>query len=178
MSMWKDQLSGKKDVPPAAEPAAPRTAAAPAASASEPVAAAPAPAPMLTPTPAPATARPAAREIKESLIASDLTIEGKIEGTGHVRIAGKFKGEVNVQGDLTIEQSARLSGGVKADKVVIAGELEGNIETARQVDLLASGALIGDVKASTLTVASGARFRGQADVGGDGSDSKKSSGAA
>lgn len=172
MSMWKDQLSGKKDVPPPADPAPLGNAAAPAPLTPEPVTSAP------VPTPTPTPARPAAREVKESLIAADLTIEGKIEGTGHVRIAGKFKGEVNVQGDLTIEQSARLSGGVKADKVVIAGELEGNIETARQVDLLASGALIGDVKASTLTVASGARFRGQADVGGDGNDSKKSSGAA
>jgi cytoskeletal protein CcmA (bactofilin family) len=171
--MWKDQLSGKKDAtPPPADPAPLRDGPAPAPFAPEPIAATP------VPTPALATARPAAAAIKESLIASDLTIEGKIEGTGHVRIAGKFKGDVNVQGDLTIEQGARLSGGVKADKVIIAGELEGNIEAAKQVELLASGALIGDVKANTLTVASGARFRGQADVGGEGNDRKKDSDAA
>jgi cytoskeletal protein CcmA (bactofilin family) len=171
--MWKDQLSGKKDAtPPPADPAPLRDGPAPAPFAPEPIAATP------VPTPALATARPAAAAIKESLIASDLTIEGKIEGTGHVRIAGKFKGDVNVQGDLTIEQGARLSGGVKADKVIIAGELEGNIEAAKQVELLASGALIGDVKANTLTVASGARLRGQADVGGEGNDSKKDSHAA
>lgn len=173
MSMWKDQLSGKKDAtPPPADPAPLRDGPAPAPFAPEPIAATP------VSTPALATARPAAAAIKESLIASDLTIEGKIEGTGHVRIAGKFKGDVNVQGDLTIEQGARLSGGVKANKVIIAGELEGNIEAAKQVELLASGALIGDVKANTLTVASGARLRGQADVGGDGNDSKKDSDAA
>jgi cytoskeletal protein CcmA (bactofilin family) len=172
MSMWKDQLSGKKDAPPPADPAPLRNAAAPAPLTPEPVASAPGP----TPTPTPA--RPAAREVKESLIAADLTIEGKIEGTGHVRIAGKFKGDVNVQGDLTIEQGARLSGGVKANKVIIAGDLEGNIEAAKQVELLASGALIGDVKANTLTVASGARFRGQADVGGEGNDRNKDADAA
>ena len=45
--------------------------------------------------------RPADRgPAKESLIAADVTIEGKIEGAGHVRIAGRFKGDVNVQGDL------------------------------------------------------------------------------
>jgi hypothetical protein len=64
---------------------------------------------------------------KESLIAADLTIEGKIEGGGSVRIAGKFKGDVNVQGDLTIEAGAKLIGSVRADKVVISGELEGNV---------------------------------------------------
>jgi cytoskeletal protein CcmA (bactofilin family) len=167
MSMWKDQPSAKKDTaPPPADPVPLRDAASPVSFAPEPAAATPAP------------ARPAAREIKESLIASDLTIEGKIEGTGHVRIAGKFKGDVNVQGDLTIEQGAKLSGGVKANKVVIAGELEGNIEAARQVELLASGALTGDVKCGTMTVASGARMRGQADFGWDGGDRNKDGDAA
>ncbi len=42
-------------------------------------------------------------EMKESVIASDLTIEGKIIGSGHVRLAGRFKGDVQVDGNLTIE---------------------------------------------------------------------------
>jgi hypothetical protein len=58
---------------------------------------------------------------KESLIAADITIEGKIEGGGSVRIAGKFKGDVSVQGDLTIEAGAKLTGGVRANRVTIAG---------------------------------------------------------
>ena len=111
---------------------------------------------------------------KESLIASDITIEGKIEGGGSVRIAGKFKGDVNVQGDLTIEAGAKLTGGVRADKVTIAGELEGNVEQASRVDLLQSGVVIGDLKAGSLTVAAGARMRGQADFGWD--DGKGSKG--
>lgn len=111
--------------------------------------------------------RPVPAQGKESLIASDLTIEGKIEGTGHVRIAGKFKGDVNVQGDLTIEPNAKLMGGVRANKVIVAGELEGNIEDAAEVELLQGGMLTGDVKAGSLTVAAGARMRGQADFGWD-----------
>ncbi len=113
----------------------------------------------------PGHARAAEPQLKESLIASDLTIEGKIEGTGHVRIAGKFNGDVNVQGNLTIEHGAKLTGGVRAHKVIVAGELEGNIESAQKVELLESGALTGDVKAGSLTVANGARMRGQVDFG-------------
>jgi cytoskeletal protein CcmA (bactofilin family) len=104
-------------------------------------------------------------DAKESLIASDITIEGKIEGTGHVRIAGKFKGDVNVQGDLTIEKDAKLNGSVRAKKITVAGELEGNIEAASQVDLQQTGVLIGDLKAGSLTVAAGSRMRGQAEFG-------------
>ena len=131
--------------------------------------------PMSTSTPTPARA-PAA-EVKESLIASDITIEGKIEGTGHVRIAGKFKGDVNVQGNLTIEQGAKLTGGVRANKVIIAGELEGNIDAAQRVELLDSGVLAGDLKAGSLTVAAGSRMRGNVEFGwGDKGTAKSGSG--
>lgn len=129
-------------------------------------------APVAEPEPAAPTQaaiRPAVREKTqgESLIAPDIAIEGKIEGSGHVRIAGRFKGDVNVQGDLTIEPSAKVTGSVRANKITIAGELIGNIEAASHVELLQSGALTGDIKAATLTVAAGSRMRGQAEFGWD-----------
>jgi cytoskeletal protein CcmA (bactofilin family) len=104
---------------------------------------------------------------KESLIAADLAIEGKIEGSGHVRLAGRFKGDVHVDGNLTIEPGAHLTGQVFAKTVVIAGELHGNINGATRVELLESGVLAGDVKAGSLTVAAGSRMRGQAEFGWD-----------
>ena len=109
---------------------------------------------------------------KESVIAPDITIEGKIEGSGSVRVAGKFKGDVNVQGDLTVEGGAKLTGSVRADKVTIAGELEGNIEESSRVELQQTGVLTGDLKAGSLTVAAGARMRGRAEFGWDDSGPK------
>ena len=109
---------------------------------------------------------------KESVIAPDITIEGKIEGSGSVRVAGKFKGDVNVQGDLTIEDGAKLTGSVRADKVTIAGELEGNIEQSSRVELQQTAILTGDLKAGSLTVAAGARMRGRAEFGWDDGGSK------
>jgi cytoskeletal protein CcmA (bactofilin family) len=127
--------------------------------------------PKLEPTvarPAPVTTMTTATTPrKESLIAADLTIEGKIEGGGSVRIAGKFKGDVNVQGDLTIEAGAKLTGSVRADKVVISGELEGNVLGASSIDLQQTGVVVGDLKARSLAVAAGATMRGKAEFGGD-----------
>jgi cytoskeletal protein CcmA (bactofilin family) len=111
--------------------------------------------------------RPVDRETKESLIAAELTIEGKVEGTGHIRIAGRFNGDVHVQGNLAIEAGAKLTGGVRANTVTIAGELEGNISNASRVELLESGVLIGDLKAGSLVVAAGSRMRGQVEFGWD-----------
>lgn len=105
------------------------------------------------------------RESMESVIAADLTIEGKIEGSGHVRLVGKFNGDVHVEGDLTIEPGAKVTGSVRAGKVVIGGELDGNIDEASSVELLKTGVLNGDLKAGSLTVAAGSRMRGQAEFG-------------
>ena len=144
---------------------------APAAKASEPARfelGSPEPQPAVEPAPAPAApapiraVEPAARE---SVIAADLAIEGKIEGAGHVRIAGKFKGDIKVQGNLTIDQGAKVSGGVSANKVTLAGELDGNITSAQQVDVLPSGAINGVLKAGSLTVAAGSRIRGHVECG-------------
>ena len=103
--------------------------------------------------------------MKESVIASDLTIEGKIIGSGHVRIAGRFKGDVQVDGNVTLDTGAHLEGQVKASVVVVGGELLGNIENAKRVELLEGGVISGDVKAGSLTVAAGSRMRGQVEFG-------------
>ena len=109
--------------------------------------------------------RVAPRDVKESVVAAEITITGKIVGAGHVRIAGKFEGDVHIDGYLTIEQGAKLTGSIRAESVAIAGEVEGNIDSAKKVELLSSGVLNGDLKAGTLTVAAGSRMRGRAEFG-------------
>lgn len=164
MAIWKDSNPAKPSPAPAPSPSPEPASGSTGAASFEPTPIRDIASPAANPAPAAGTSRNEA-PLKESLIAAELTIEGKIEGSGHVRIAGKFNGDVNVQGNLTIERGARLSGAVRAQRVIVAGELEGNIESAQNVELLESGALTGDVKAGALTVASGARMRGQVDFG-------------
>ena len=153
MALWKDQYGREQNTP---EPASDKPAAA------TPVSIESARQPAATQTQVRTTG-----EAKESLLAAGLTIEGKIEGSGHVRIAGSFKGDVHVQGNLTIESGAKVTGGVRANTVVIGGELEGNIDAASRVELLQTGVLNGDLKAGSLTVAAGSRMRGRAEFGWD-----------
>lgn len=147
MAIWKD--TPQTSTPP---PASPR----PAPQAEKSTVAA------LNPEPNRAKER---AELRESVIASGLHFEGKIEGAGHVRISGRFKGDVHIEGDLTIEPGAQLAGQVRAGTVSVAGELQGNIESARRVELAEGGIITGDVKAGALTVAAGSRMRGQVEFG-------------
>lgn len=151
MALWKDQYGREQSAPEPAKPAAadkPAAAAVNIESVRHPVA-------------------QARVDTKESLLSAGLTIEGKIEGSGHVRIAGNFKGDVNVEGNLTIEAGAKVTGAVRAHMVVVGGELEGNIDAASRVELLQTGILNGDLKAGSLTVAAGSRMRGRAEFGWD-----------
>jgi cytoskeletal protein CcmA (bactofilin family) len=109
----------------------------------------------------------------ESVIAANLTIEGKIEGSGNVRMAGRFKGDVRIDGNFNIDPGAHLTGQVLAAVVVVGGELQGNIESAKRVDVLEGGVIVGDVKAGSITVAAGSRMRGHVEFGWDDEKTKK-----
>lgn len=153
MAIWKDIVakdSPQPEVPAASPPPAnrPRPEAVQSAS-----------------PPSPVSAPVIRKDLKESVIATGLTFEGKIEGSGHVRISGRFKGDVQVDGTLTVEAGAHLAGAVRAGAVVVAGEIEGNIEGAQRVELHQSGVVNGDISAGSLTVADGARMRGKAEFG-------------
>ena len=153
MAIWKEQTTPSKEPAPKSPPPTPQKDD------------------TIFSTPSTYNTQPAARPStageKETLIAANLAIEGKIQGSGHVRVAGQFKGDVNVDGNLTIDQGAKVIGGVRASTVTIAGELEGNVDAASRVELMASGVLNGDVKAGSLTVAAGSRMRGNAEFGWD-----------
>ena len=112
MAIFKEQTAPRKDPSPVSSEQFPRKDSESFSS----------PAPSYEP-------RPRSKEAKESVIAAGLTIDGKIEGAGHVRMAGRFKGDVNVDGDLTIEPGAKITGSVRADTVTVGGELEGNIDS-------------------------------------------------
>ncbi len=101
----------------------------------------------------------------ESLLAKGVTIEGKIEGTGDVRVAGRFKGTIHVKGEFRIEPGASIEGEVSADTVLVGGEVKGKIVAASRVEFKESGSLIGDLKAGSLTVSAGSKMRGNVEFG-------------
>ena len=160
MALWRDAASNTAAAPAPAN-ITPKPAAEPAPRSNpEPLSA--------VPSSMPARHKERA-EARESVIASGLAIEGKISGTGHVRIAGQFKGDAHVDGNLSIEPGAKHHGEVRASTVTVSGELTGNIG-AKHIDVTATGVIVGDVKADTITVASGSRMRGHVEFGwGDGS---------
>src|SRR5271167_3941029 len=72
----------------------------------------------------------------ESVIASGLSIEGKIEGSGNVRMAGRFKGDVRIDGNFSMDGGGNLARQGAGGNVGVGREAPGKNESAKRVDVL------------------------------------------
>jgi cytoskeletal protein CcmA (bactofilin family) len=113
------------------------------------------------------------RDRYESVLGSGVSIEGKMEGDGDVRIAGKFKGDIHIKGNLNVQKGAHLTAKINADAVTIEGEVEGTVVASGQVTLSESAQVVGDLKAKTLAVSAGSRMRGNVEFGWNDSEAAK-----
>ncbi|HEY7716232.1 MAG TPA: polymer-forming cytoskeletal protein [Candidatus Binatia bacterium] len=163
MAIWNQTMTpeGSSDRPNAAPVATPQlTPATPVSS---------------TPVPSPVSAARESvfKDRHESVFGVGVAIEGKIEGNTNVRIAGKFKGDIQIRGDLNIERGAHVTAKISAANVILNGEVNGNITASGQVKLMESGQMTGDLKAGMLTVAAGSRMRGHVEFGWSGAEMPK-----
>ena len=94
-----------------------------------------------------------------SLIATDTTIDGGVNGDGELHVDGLIRGDVTVA-RLFISESGRIEGAIKAEAVEAHGRVVGSIG-AKQVKLFAGCHVEGDVTHEQLIVEPGAAFEGR-----------------
>jgi cytoskeletal protein CcmA (bactofilin family) len=56
----------------------------------------------------------------ESFLGPDLTLDAVVTSEGNLRVAGHLKGNVDVDGELTIESGALVEGEMKAAAITVA----------------------------------------------------------
>jgi cytoskeletal protein CcmA (bactofilin family) len=83
----------------------------------------------------------------------DLTIEGHVEGTIHLK-----------EHVLTIGPNGRIKAQVFAKAVIVLGEVTGNVTASEKVDIRDNGSVDGDIVAPRVAIAEGAHFRGSVDM--------------
>jgi cytoskeletal protein CcmA (bactofilin family) len=47
-------------------------------------------------------------QLSESIVGQGLVVEGKFEGNGSIRLAGRLKGQVVVTGDVTVDPNGAI----------------------------------------------------------------------
>jgi cytoskeletal protein CcmA (bactofilin family) len=83
----------------------------------------------------------------------DLTIEGTLKGTVHIREA-----------TLTIGEPARVEADIHGARVVVHGTLRGSITASVRIELGATAKVDGNLSADRVVIADGARFNGRIDM--------------
>lgn len=96
-----------------------------------------------------------------SVLGKDTRYQGKLTGSGGVRIEGMFEGEIALDGLLVVGTTGVVTcEEVRARTVIVAGKVKGDI-TANKVEIRASGRVWGNVSTTAFSTEEGAFLRGQ-----------------
>jgi len=93
-----------------------------------------------------------------SIISTDMTIHGDLNGVGDLQVEGKVIGRIDV-GHLVIAESGAIEGEVVAKAVGIAGSFKGTIR-ASSVTLSATAKVEGEILHEVLAIEAGAQLDG------------------
>ncbi|MCX7610659.1 MAG: polymer-forming cytoskeletal protein [Ignavibacterium sp.] len=99
-----------------------------------------------------------------TIISNGVSIEGRINSKGNIRIDGMIKGDVSAQGNLTIGESGHVQGNISGQNIIIGGRVEGTATANEIITLQSKSFLKGDLITKILIVESGAIFDGKSSM--------------
>ncbi|MCX8056260.1 MAG: polymer-forming cytoskeletal protein [Ignavibacteria bacterium] len=96
-----------------------------------------------------------------SLIAKHLDIKGNLIGAGDLKIDGKIEGDVTLDGNLFLSDSASIKGNINANNFECNGIVEGNIFVKEKLTIGSKSKIVGDIKTKILIIEEGAEVNGK-----------------
>jgi len=94
-------------------------------------------------------------------VAQGSTFEGKLVGKGAFVFCGKFAGDCDIDGPVTLAAGGHWTGTLKARDVVIAGTVDGDVIAAQRVEIAGSARITGSLSGHSVAVAEGAVIEGE-----------------
>ena len=99
------------------------------------------------------------KDTERSLISETVSIDGTVNSSGAIDVAGLVKGPVYSK-EIVIKETGSISGGVEAETVEIHGHLDGKV-SAQNIVIGATGTVKGDIEfGSNLRTENGADIDG------------------
>ena len=90
---------------------------------------------------------------------------GQVYIEGDLRVAGTIEGEVEVTGDVEIDDMATVKASLAGRDVSIRGRVTGAVMARKRLIVARSGSLTGDVRVARLIIQDGASFSGKVSMG-------------
>jgi len=103
------------------------------------------------------------KKIEEKSLDVDASMQGTLsfKDPVNLRINGKFEGNLETRGNLTVSSSAEVHADIVGDNIIIGGRTKGRITAKERLTLLPSAIVEGDIYPAKLNVAEGAVFEGR-----------------
>ena len=103
------------------------------------------------------------RHTEEKIIDVDASMHGSLcfKDPVNLRINGKFEGELETKGSLTITDTAVVNARIIGDVITISGRVKGEILAREKISLLPPALVEGTIKTPRLSINEGAKFEGQ-----------------
>ena len=96
----------------------------------------------------------------DTIIGTDVHVKGNLENKGSIQINGTVEGEVKSDENVTIGETAVVTGPIVALNVLISGKANGTVVAKDKLEIDPTGSIDGEIKAKTLIVREGATFNG------------------
>ena len=118
-----------------------------------------------TPTKSPAPSRPDVAGSRKARIGAGVTLKGELYGNEDVIIEGQIEGTITLeQHGVIVEESGRVTGNITAATICVAGVVRGDLLGSEQAVLLKTGRVEGNIYAKSVTLETGAQFKGSIDM--------------
>jgi cytoskeletal protein CcmA (bactofilin family) len=96
-----------------------------------------------------------------TFIAEGSQISGKLAGSGAYVFCGEMEGDCDIKGPVTLAESGRWRGTLKATDVIIAGKVDGDVIATNRVEISGSARIAGSLSGQSIAVAEGAVIEGE-----------------
>ncbi len=102
------------------------------------------------------------KKVEDKILDVDASMQGtlRFKDAVNLRINGKFEGDLETKGNLTIGQTAQVIADIVGDNIVVGGRVKGRITAKERLTLLPTAIVEGNIYPAKLNVAEGAIFEG------------------
>ena len=90
-----------------------------------------------------------------------LTVSGSITGRDSVQVSGRHEGDIHLEGDLDIRESAVVRGNIRAAVIQVGGTAEGDLAAVYKLRIDRTGVVKGNISTPALALQEGAVFNGE-----------------
>lgn len=95
-----------------------------------------------------------------TVIAEGMRVTGRLKGTGNVIISGELDSDCEINGSVTLTDTGRCKGTIRATDVMIAGNLNGDVLAEGRIEVSRSALVKGSLAGANIAVAEGAVIEG------------------